>query len=50
MANIIKDDLQTYIRKLISKEFESSNNEDKASSDNRKINTGEHRNEQNRSQ
>ena len=49
MADIIKDDVQTYVRKLISREFEYSNNEDKVSSDNRKLNTGEHRNEQNRS-
>ena len=48
MADILKDDVQTYVRELISKEFESINNEDKAPSDNRKLNQGEHRNQQNR--
>ena len=33
MADISKDDVQTYVRELISKEFESINNEDKAPSD-----------------
>jgi len=49
MAVISKDDVQTYVRKLISKEIESINNENKALSDNRKLNKGEHRNRQNRS-
>ena len=49
MADIFKDDVQTYVRELISKEFESSNNENKAPSDNRKFNQGELRNQQNRS-
>lgn len=48
MADILKDDVQTYVRELISKEFESSNNEDKAPSYNRKLNKGKHRNQQNR--
>ena len=49
MADISKDDVQTYVRKLISKEIESINNENKVLSDNRKLNKGEHRNPQNRS-
>jgi len=48
MSDISKDDVQTYVRELISKEFESINNENKALSDNRKLNKGEHRNPQNR--
>jgi len=49
MADILKDDFHTYVRELISKEFGSSNNEDKAPSGNRKFNQGEHWNQQNRS-
>jgi len=48
MSDISKDDVQTYVRELISKKFESINNENKALSDNRKLNKGEHRNPQNR--
>jgi len=48
MSDIFKDDVQTYVREMISKEFDSGNNEDKALSDNRKINKSEHRNQQNR--
>ena len=47
MADILKDDVQTYVRELISKEFGYSNNEDKAPSDNRKFNQDEHRNQRN---
>ena len=47
MADIFKDDVQTYVRELISKEFESNNNEDKAPSGNRKLNQNEHRDQQN---
>jgi len=49
MADILKDDVHTYVRELISKEFESNNNEDKAFSNNRKSNMGDHRNQQKRS-
>ena len=49
MADILKDDVQTYVRELISKEFGSNNNEDKVLSGNRKFNQGEHRDQQNRS-
>ena len=48
MADISKDDVQAYVRELISKEFGSINNENKALSDNRKLNKDEHRNPQNR--
>jgi hypothetical protein len=48
MADIFKDDVQTYVREMILREFDSGNNEDKALSDNRKTNKGEHRNQQNR--
>ena len=33
MTDIIKDDVQTYVRELIAKEFESNNNEEKVFSD-----------------
>ena len=46
MADIIKDDVQTYVRKLISKEFESGGNEEKAPADNRKSTMSEHRSHQ----
>ena len=48
MADILKDDVRTYVRELISKVFESDNNEDKAPSGNRKLNKGEQRDGQNR--
>ena len=48
MADILKNDVQTYVRELISKEFESGNNENKVPSDNRKLNKREQRNGQNR--
>jgi hypothetical protein len=48
MANILKDNVQTYVKELIAKEFESINNKDEFSSDKRKFNRGEQRNEQNR--
>ena len=44
MADIMKDDVRTYVEKLIKKEFSSKKNEEKVLSDNRKRNTGEHRN------
>ena len=49
MADILKYDVQTYVRELISKEFGSGNNEGKTPVDNRKFNEGEHRDQQNRS-
>jgi hypothetical protein len=48
MADIMKDDVQAYVRELISEKFETITNEDKAPSENRKLNQGEHRNQQNR--
>jgi hypothetical protein len=35
MADIVKDDVQTYVRELIAKEFESNNKEENIFSDNR---------------
>ena len=49
MADIMKDDVQAYVRDLIAKEFESINNEEKVLSDNRTLNASEHRNGQGRS-
>ncbi len=48
MADILIDDVQTYVREMISKMFESGKNENKAPSGNRKLNQGEHLNQQNR--
>ncbi len=48
MVDILKDDVQTYVRKMILEEFESNNNENKAPSGNRKSNKDELRNLQNR--
>ena len=48
MADIFKDDVQTYVREMISKEFDSGNNDNKVPSDNRKLNKNEQRNGQNR--
>ena len=48
MVDILKDDVQTYIRKMISKEFEVLNNEDKTPSGNRKSNNIEHWNQPDR--
>ena len=48
MADILKDDVQTYVRDLISEEFESINNEDKSPSDKRKLTQDEHLNQRNR--
>jgi hypothetical protein len=45
MADIIKDDVQTYVRKLILSEFDSGNHEGKVISEkNRTVNTDEHHN------
>jgi hypothetical protein len=46
MADISNDDVQTYVRDLISKKFESNKNEDKAPSDNRNLNQNGHRDQQ----
>jgi len=48
MADILKDDVQTYVKELILKEFKFYSNEDYAPSDNRKLNLDEHRNGQDR--
>lgn len=48
MADILKDDVHTYVRELISQEFKFCSNEDYAPSDNRESNMDEHRNGQNR--
>ena len=48
MADILKDNVQIYVRELIAKEFESNNNKDKDSSDKRKLHKGEQRNEKKR--
>jgi len=42
MTNILTYDVQTYVRELISKEFGSVNNEEKAPSENRKSFDSEH--------
>jgi len=49
MVDILKDDVQTYIRKMISKEFKVLNNEDKTPSGNRKSNNNELWNQPDRS-
>ncbi|MGA7145831.1 MAG: hypothetical protein WBY47_15130 [Desulfobacterales bacterium] len=48
MADILKDDVQTYVRKMILEEFESNNNENKAPSGSPKSDKDELRNLQNR--
>ena len=42
MTNILTSDVQTYVRELISKEFRSINNEEKAPSENRRSFKSEH--------
>jgi len=42
MTNILTNDVQTYVRELISREFGSVNNEDNAHSENRKLINREH--------
>ena len=49
MADLLKYDVQTYVRELISKEFGIINKVDKADSGNRKLNEDEHQYQQNRS-
>ncbi len=41
MADILKDDVPTYVRDLISKEFESNHNKEKGLSGERKVRTRE---------
>lgn len=45
MTNILSYDVQTYVRELISKEFGSVNNEEKAPSENRRSLNSEHQNQ-----
>ena len=42
MTSILISDVQTYVRELISKEFRSLNNEEKAPSENRRSFNSEH--------
>jgi hypothetical protein len=42
MTSILTSDVQTYVRELISKEFRSINNEEKAPSENRRSFKSEH--------
>ena len=49
MTNILTNDVQTYVRELISKEFGSVNNEDNAHSENRKLINREHQKQQKQS-
>jgi hypothetical protein len=44
MANILKDDVQTYVRALIEKEFESNRVEERGLSQNRSLITKDHEN------
>ena len=46
MTNIITHDIQTYVRELISKEFGSVNNEEKAPSESRGSLNSEHQKQQ----
>ena len=46
MTNILTSDVQTYVRELISKEFRSVNNEEKAPSENRRSFNSEHQKQQ----
>jgi len=42
MTSILTNDVQTYVRELISREFGSVNNEEKANSENRRSINSEH--------
>jgi hypothetical protein len=42
MTNILTNDVQTYVRELISNEFDSGNKEEKAHSEDRKLISSEH--------
>jgi hypothetical protein len=46
MSNILTYDVQTYVRELISKEFGSVNNDEKAHSEHRKSINSEHQKQQ----
>ncbi len=46
MTNILTNDVQTYVRDLISNEFDSGNKEEKAQSENRKLIKSEHQKQQ----
>ena len=46
MTNILSYDVQTYVRELISKEFGSVNNEEKAPSQSRRSLNSEHQKQQ----
>ena len=46
MTNILTSDVQTYVRELISKEFGSVNNEEKAPPDYRRSLKSEHQKQQ----
>ena len=46
MTTILTYDVQTYVRELISKEFGSVNNEEKALSENRRSLNSEHQKQQ----
>ena len=46
MTSILTSDVQTYVRELISKEFGSVNNEEKAPSENRGSFNSEHQKQQ----
>ena len=48
MADILKNNVQTYVRELIAKEFKSKNNEEKVFLEHCKINTGDHQGGQRR--
>lgn len=48
MANILKDDVQTYVRELIEKEFRSNRVEEKGPSQNHPFNTENCENENDR--
>jgi hypothetical protein len=47
MTNILANDVQTYVRELISKEFGSVKKEEKTHSENRKFINSEHQKQQN---
>ena len=46
MTNILTNDVQTYVREMISKEFGSDNKEEKAQSENRKLINSENQEQQ----
>jgi hypothetical protein len=46
MTNFLTNDVQTYVRELISNEFDSGNKEEKAHSENRKSINSEHQKQQ----